>query len=99
MLGFLKNLFGGQESGGQSEPAEGSSIEYQGYDIIATPIKEGGQYRLSGIIRKQLDEEIKEHKFIRADLMASQEDVINIAHIKGKQMIDQLGDKVFDQGR
>jgi hypothetical protein len=92
MVGFLKCLFGG----GQAAPqAAAASLEYKGYIITPTPMSEGGQFRLCGVITKDIDGEMKEHKFIRADVCQSKEQAIDLAEMKGKQVIDQLGDRLF----
>ena len=94
-MSFLKKLFGG---GGSSEPVQSKAaqqIEYQGFIIKATPFKEQGQYQTCGVVSKTIDGAVKEHRFIRADRFADETSAADHAILKGKQIVDQLGDKVF----
>jgi hypothetical protein len=94
-MSFLKKLFGG---GGSSEPAQSKvaqQIEYQGFVIKATPFKEQGQYQTCGVVSKTIDGALKEHRFIRADRFADETSAADHAILKGKQIVDQLGDRVF----
>lgn len=94
MVGFLKKL--GSMFGGEAAPAAPDKQEsYEGYTITSTPISESGQFRLCGVITKEIDGEQKEHKFIRADVCQSKDQANDLAMMKGRQMIDQLGDRVF----
>ena len=90
LLSNLKSIF----TGGSSEPgkAQAMAIEhYLDYEIIPMPAKEGGQYRLSGLIRKG----DKEHKIIRADLFSNKDDCAKEVIRKSTLLIDQMGDKLF----
>lgn len=90
LLSSLKSIF----SGGSGEPAEAASMaveHYEGYEIIPMPQREGGQYRLNGIIRKG----DKEHQIIRADLFTTKEDCAKEVIRKSSLLIDQMGDKLF----
>ena len=58
------------------------------------PISEGGQFRVHALITKEMDGEMREHKLIRADMCASQQEAADLAIFKSKQMIDQLGDGI-----
>jgi hypothetical protein len=71
--------------------------EYKGFRIAATPINEGGQYRVSGIIEQEEDgAETKKHTFVRADLIPTQDEAIRITLMKARLMVDQLGIRVFE---
>lgn len=96
MSGFFKRL--GAVFSGKSvsdDGGTGDSEDYNGYTISATPISEGSEYRLSGVITKEIDGEVKEHKFIRADIFSSKDQAQEFTLIKARQMIDQMGDRVF----
>ncbi len=90
-MSWLKKIFGG----GEAAPAEGVLREYKGYLITAAPIKEGGQFRLAGVISKEIDGVRKEHRFIRADLFTSKDETVQFAFMKGELIIDQSGDAIF----
>ncbi|CAN7401712.1 HlyU family transcriptional regulator [Mesorhizobium sp. LjRoot246] len=97
-MSFLKRLFGG--SGG-SEAAEAKNappakqVEHKGFLISATPYKADGQYQTCGIVSKEIDGVVKEHKFIRADRFAGLDDAVDISIKKGMQLVDEQGDRIF----
>lgn len=95
MFNWLKKALSG---GDQSEPASvrGDTIEYNGYRITPTPIAEAGQFRVSGVIEKEGDPERK-HTFIRSDLVAGKDAACDFTVVKAKLIIDQMGDRLFDQ--
>lgn len=98
-MSFLKRLFGG--GGGGSEAAEPKSaaaakqVEHKGFLISATPYKADGQYQTCGIVSKEVDGVVKEHKYIRADRFAGLDDAVDISIKKGMQLIDEQGDRIF----
>lgn len=71
--------------------------QYNGFRICPTPIAEAGQYRVSGLIEKGEEEAIKQHRFVRADLIAGKDEAEAFSVLKAKLMIDQLGDALFSQ--
>lgn len=87
-MAFWSKWFGGTETS-PAKPAR--SMEYKGYVIEAVPYKDGGQWQLAGRISK----DGKEHRFVRADKFASQDEAAEIAVAKGQLIIDQSGDKIF----
>lgn len=91
-MSFLKKLFGGGGDGGET-PAE--VIEYNGYSIVATPQKDGGQFRLCGEITKEIDGEVKTHTLIRADIFPGEDSCKEATVRKAKQVIDEQGDHIF----
>lgn len=96
-MSFLKKLFGGG-SPGEAEaaaPKAKRQVEHEGYTLKATPYKEQGQWQTCGIVSKSIDGAIKEHKFIRADRFADEESAADHAIIKGKQLVEQLGERMF----
>ncbi len=90
-MSWLKKIFGG----GGATGAAGPEREHKGFMIRAEPIKEGGQWRLAGVISKEIDGVRKEHRFIRADLFTSKDEAVQFAFVKGELMIDQSGDGIF----
>ena len=95
-MSFLKRLFGG---GSQPDQEKGASvaaeIEHKGFRIRATPFKQDGQFQTSGIVSKEVDGVVKEHKFIRADRFASLDDAVQVSLNKGRQIIDEQGERMF----
>ena len=96
-MSFLKKLFGGGSSGeAAAAPAKAAKqLEYNGFLIAATPYKEGGQWQTCGTVTKTVNGEVKEHRFIRADRFADEEAAADHALMKARQIVDQLGERVF----
>lgn len=97
-MSFLKRLFGGgggsePETPGKAKPVK--EIEHKGFVIAATPYKADGQYQTCGIISKEIDGVVKEHRFIRADRFAGLDDAVDITLKKGVQLIDEQGERIF----
>lgn len=93
-MSFLKKLFG-LGSGGTSAPAPAPAVEYQGYRITAAPFEAEGQFQTAGTITKEIDGEVKEHRFIRADRHPSYEVAVEFAVGKARQIIDEQGERIF----
>ncbi len=93
-MGWLKNVFGGGSSGAEQAKAT-KSLEYKGFSIEAKPYKEGGQYQLAGVISKDIAGVRKEQRFVRADRFTSVDEATDIALAKGRQIIDEQGEKLF----
>ena len=93
-MSFLKRLFGG--SSGREETASGKTLEHNGFLIRATPFKAEGQFQTAGVVSKEVGGVIKEHKFIRADRFASLEDAADMALRKGRQLVDEQGERLFE---
>ncbi|MCA3555408.1 HlyU family transcriptional regulator [Aestuariivirga sp.] len=93
-MSFLRKLFGG----GSKEAAPAGprrQLDYNGFVIAAMPYKEGGQWQTCGTVTKTVDGQVKEHRFIRADRFADADAAADHAILKGQQIVDQLGEKVF----
>lgn len=93
IMSFLKSLFGGGKAGGA---AASKRDEYKGFVIEAAPYLEGGQYQLAGVISKEIGGVKKDHRFVRADRFASANEAADRALDKGRQLVDEQGDKLFD---
>jgi len=96
-MSFLKRLFGGGsgEAAASVPGAPAKQIEHKGFTVSATPFKADGQYQTSGIVSKEIDGVLKEHRFIRADRFAGLDDAIDVSIRKGIQLIDEQGDRLF----
>jgi len=96
-MSFLKRLFGG--GGGSDEGAGGKpakEIEHKGFTIAATPYKNDGQYQTCGVVSKEIDGVLKEHRFVRADRFAALDDAVDVSLRKGQQIIDEQGERIFN---
>ncbi len=86
-MSFWKKLFGG----GASEPKPGKTAEHKGFTIEAQPYKDGGQFQLAGMISK----DGKSHRFVRADKFSSMDEAAEFALVKGRQIIDEQGERLL----
>jgi hypothetical protein len=98
MASFLKDLWnrlsGGSATGDREEPAA-EAVEYKGFRIRPAPYSAPGGYQTAGIIEKDFEAGMKEHRFVRAETHPSKDDAATFAINKGKQIIDEQGDRVF----
>ena len=93
-MSFFRKLFGG---GAKDEAqASGPSEAHEGFTITATPYEASGRWQLCGVISREVDGAVKEHRFIRADTFASREEAEQMVLFKGRQIIDQMGARVLD---
>ena len=96
-MSFWKKLFGGGSVGGSEAPVgPASTAEHKGFTIEARPYPEAWQFQVAGTISKQVGEALKEHRFVRADRFPTQDEAADFALMKGRQIIDQQGDRLFD---
>lgn len=92
-MSFLKRLFGG---GSGENPREAlAKAEFEGYRIQATPVPEGGQYRLCALISKEIDGTVREHTLIRADMFPSADQAAEASLAKAKRLIEEQGEGLF----
>ena len=94
-MSFLKRLFGGGSEKADA-PVVAKEIEHKGFIIRATPFKRDGQYQTSGTVSKEVAGVVKEHKFIRADRFAGLDDAVEVSLSKGRQIVDEQGERMFD---
>lgn len=94
-MSFWKRLFGAGAGAEEAAPAPGKEIEHNGFTIRATPFKQDGQYQCCGVVSKEIDGVVKEHKFIRADRFTGLDDAVDISLRKGRQMVDEQGERMF----
>ena len=93
-MGLFSRLFGGASK--EQAKAEVEPIEYKGFLIYQEAQPEGGQYRISGRITKEFEGQIKEHRFIRSDVLSSESDANEFMLKKAQMFIDQMGDNIFN---
>jgi hypothetical protein len=94
MFEFLKRLGGGPKAPQPAEP-----VHYEGFQIVATPREVPGGWSTEGLIRKEVDGELKEVAFIRADTSMSREDAVRASEGKARKIIGERGEQVFDGRR
>ncbi|TFH86720.1 hypothetical protein EQG41_10300 [Billgrantia azerbaijanica] len=96
---MFKKLLGGLLGGGDDKPGHAAAaepVEYNGYQIVSEPAEQGGQYRVSGWIRKpSADGETLEHRFERSDLVPGREACDELMVSKAQRFIDQVGEDMF----
>ncbi len=99
-MSFWKKLFGGGAAN-DSQPGVPKVLgedSYKGFTIRAIEMKAGSEFQLCGEIEKEVDGEVQVKQFIRADKLSSETQVSEAAINKGKQIIDEQGDAVFNGG-
>jgi len=101
---MFKKLFSGLlggDDGKSGNAAAAEPVEYKGYLIISEPADQGGQYRVSGWIRKPVpaaDSEagkMLEHRFERSDMLPGREACDALMVSKAQRCIDEVGDGMF----
>lgn len=85
----------GERADAEPEATSGPPVEYNGYRIRPAPYRNGSAYQTAGTIEKDFPDGTKEHRFIRADTHASLDDAMAFALSKGRQIVDQEGDRMF----
>ncbi len=96
MREFLRRFIAPKKKKATSRESE-RVIDYKGYTIRPTPNREGGQWLTEGVITKEFADGVKEHYFIRADIRSTKEDADASAIAKAKRIIDEEGDRLFDE--
>lgn len=82
--------FFGKRSAPEPEPEH-----YKDFAIYPASQKDGDGYRLAARIEKDVSNETKVHHLIRADTLNTQEAANEAAFAKAKQLIDQMGERLF----
>ena len=92
MSGFFSRLFGG--GGGEKAPAA-EPVMHEGFAIFPEPMAEGGQFRISARIEKEIGGETRIHRMIRADLLNDRDAAVAATLAKARALVDQQGDDIF----
>ena len=93
----FSKLFGGATGGGSETAEAADAVDYNGFTIVAAPLKEGGQYKTAGSISKEIAGELKTTRFIRADNHADRDSAISHTERKAQQIIDEQGEGMFER--
>ena len=97
MASFLKDIWGRLAGGSRAdEPGEPTeAVEYKGFRIRPAPYSARGGFQTAGVIEKDFETGMKEHRFVRAETHPSKDEAASFAITKGKQIIDEQGDRIF----
>jgi hypothetical protein len=94
-LSFWKSLFGFGRKQSSEAAAKAKQAEHKGFTIEARPYQEGGQYQTAGVISKDVGGVRREHRFVRADRFTTLDDAVEFCLSKGRQIVDEQGDRLF----
>ena len=97
-MSFLSRLFG-TKAPAAAAPAEGKvtgELEHKGFTIRAVPFRQNGQFQTAGTIEKEVGGVLKTYRFVRADRSTAVEEVTDLALAKGRLIIDEQGESLFD---
>ena len=94
-MGFFSKLFGGSSE--PAAPSVAATETIDGVRVEATPMPEGGQFRLAAKLSKEIDGATREHTLIRADLFQSRDEAARMAIQKARQVIAEQGDRLFER--
>lgn len=92
---ILRYLRRRRRGGGRSAAVPGEVTEreiYQGLELLARPVREGGAWRVAGTIRRAGDEQGPGHDFVRADTMADRDEASRMSLLKARQLVDEQGE-------
>ncbi len=92
-MGLFSRLFGGKST---EKTVSVEPVEYKDFLIYQEVIAEGGQYRVAGRITKEIDGELKTHRFIRSDVVSNKSDAEELMLKKAQMFIDQMSGRIFD---
>jgi len=95
-MSFVTRLFGGGAGAEVGVPKPLGEEEYKGFVIRALEMKAGSEFQLCGEIEKIIGGELKVKDFIRADKLSTPDQAATITLAKGRQIIDEQGDTLFD---
>ena len=90
-MSILSKLFGG----GGATPSGPDPVTHGDFLIFPSPAKDKDGFRIGARIEKDVGGEVKVHQMIRADTYGSEDVAIEASIAKARQVIDQLGERVF----
>jgi len=97
-MSFFKKFLGLDKSEPKDlEPKMLGEDDYKGFIISAIEMKSGTEFQLCGRIEKEIAGEVRVKEFVRADRLSSIEEVLKFTHKKGRQIIDEQGEALFDR--
>jgi hypothetical protein len=98
---MIMRLFRKRGEGEGSGPGKVAASEgYNGYQLLARPIKESGQWRVAGSIRApDAGADGEGYDFVRADTMADHDECVQMCLAKARKLVDEQGSRLFQSGR
>jgi len=97
-MGLFSFLRGRTAAGAGSADSGAEPLDYNGFRIRPAPRREGSSWLVAGVISKAYPDGVKEHAFVRADTFTSLEDARALSLEKGKRIVDERGERLFDRG-
>ncbi|WP_419902364.1 HlyU family transcriptional regulator [Kiloniella sp.] len=101
-MSFFSKLFGSSKPKAAEAPQKEEPVLYKEFLIRPEPAKaDNGQWRLSGYIIKTIEDDEQddlERFYLRADTFPTREEAIDFSLRKGRQIIDEQGDRLFADG-
>lgn len=99
-MSFWSKLFGGGGSGSGSSTSgkstdAGPAEDYKGYSITPVNMPVGSEFQLAGRIEKEIGGAMRRYDFVRADRFSSKTEAAQLAVSKGRQIIDEQGERMF----
>lgn len=91
IMKFLRRL--GGSAGTQAKEHE--AVEYKGFSIVPTPRQVTGGWTTEGIITMGSGDDTRSERFIRADMLMSEDDAVEYSVTKAKKIIDEQGERLF----
>ncbi|HHG91121.1 MAG TPA: hypothetical protein ENJ90_11690 [Devosia sp.] len=95
-MSFLTRLFGGDAGAEVGVPKVLGEEEYKGFSIRALEMKAGSEFQLCGEIEKTINGEAQVKEFIRADKLSTADQAASVTLAKGRQIIDEQGEGLFE---
>jgi len=96
VVSLIQKILGKTDSPPPRAAAE--SFDYQGFIVQPAPLKEVSGWRVAGYIRKEIDGELREHEFVRADVISTAEEAVATTAAKARRVIDEQGEQIFASG-
>ena len=94
MTSWIKGFLGSSRIEAAAS-SNAQAVEYRGFTILPQPVRQGGQFLTAGLIAKDFPEGRKEHRFIRADTVASEAEACSLMVQKAQRLVDEQGDRLF----
>ncbi len=93
---MLGRLFARLRGSSRRRCVRGEEVIHGDYRIRPEPFEQDGRWITAGVIIRDTPEGRREYRFVRADSHASAEQALAFSVTKARQIIDQLGDRLFD---